>query len=315
MSIKVRVKEEMEGWKRCAKAWRQDASKTSHLLSLALCLLAYAFLCSPAAGQYAQPPEDAKPQSSPPPMLRNVGIDQRLNAQVPLDLVFKDEAGRDVKLGDYFGNKPVILSLVYYSCPMLCNQVLNGVVGSLEAVPFRVGDEFDIVTVSFDPRETPALAAEKKQTYLRQYERLKPDDKAAGGWHFLTGNQEAIEQLTKTVGFRYAFDPQTDQFAHASGIMVLTPQGKVSGYFYGIEYAPRDLRLSLVEASENKIGSPVDQLILYCYHYDPTRGQYGLVIINVIRLAGIVTVIAIICLILMLRRRSSPHEAAAGGTA
>ena len=202
--------------------------------------------------------------------MQKVGFDQRLNEQVPLDLEFTDEAGQPVKLGDYFGDKPVILVLAYYRCPMLCTLVLNGLAQGMMDVPFDVGKEFQVVTVSFDPRETPELAAAKKKTYIERYGRPG----AAAGWHFLTGSAASIKKLTRAVGFRYAYDARLDQFAHASGIMVLTPAGKISRYFYDVKYSGRDLRLGLVEASENKIGSPVDQILLYCFHYDPTEGSH-----------------------------------------
>ena len=235
----------------------------------------------------------------PPPMLREVGIDQKLSAPLPLALSFQDETGRTIQLRQYFGKKPVILSFVYYECPMLCTQVLNGLLESLKTLSFDAGKEFDVITVSFDPGETPKLAAEKKASYLKQYERAG----AAQGWHFLTGDSAAIRQLTSAAGFRYKYDAVTDQFAHASGIMVITPQGKIARYFYGIEYPARDLRLALVEASGNKIGSLVDQVLLYCFHYDPSIGKYGLVIMNVLRLAGIATVIALGTFMLVMFRR------------
>ena len=224
-----------------------------------------------------------------PPQLRDVGIDQKLDAQVPLDLAFRDETGRAVRLGDYFGKRPVVLSLVYYDCPMLCTLVLNGMVRGLRAIPFEPGKDFEAVTVSFDPHETPALAAAKKRTYLDRYRRPG----AEAGWHFLTGGEASIRPLTQAVGFRYTYDPEIKQFAHASGIMLLTPEGRVSRYFYGLEYSARDMRLGLVEASANKIGSPVDQVLLYCFHYDPVTGKYGMVIMNTVRMAGVATVLAL----------------------
>jgi protein SCO1/2 len=235
-----------------------------------------------------------------------VGIDQKLNEQLPLDLVFKNENGEAVRLGDYFGKKPVVLSLVYYQCPMLCNQVLNGMVTAFRVMAFKPGQEFEVVTVSFDPRETAALAAAKKKTYVDYL----PEAKRVGadaGWHFLTGDAASIKRLTEAVGFRYHFDEATNQFAHASAIYVTTRQGKLARYFYGIEYAPRDLRLGLIEAAENKIGSPVDQLLLYCYHYDPATGKYGAAVMNIMRLGGIVTLIAIAGMFLVLCRRSGPR--------
>ncbi|HEY7543337.1 MAG TPA: SCO family protein [Blastocatellia bacterium] len=233
-------------------------------------------------------------------LINDVRIEQKLDEQVPLDLKFRDETGREVTLRDYFGTKPVILSLVYYQCPMLCTLVLNGLTESLADLRFNVGEEFSVVTVSIDPTETSELAAEKKTTYLRRYGRAG----AATGWHFLTGDEAAIKQLAQAVGFRYQYDPQTRQFAHASGIMVLTPQGKVARYFYGIEYSPRDLRLGLVEASANKIGSPVDQVLLLCYHYDATTGKYTSVALNLMRGAGFVTVIILGTIIFALARAS-----------
>lgn len=234
-------------------------------------------------------PLRAESQNEKPSLLVNVGIDQKLNAQVPLDLTFRDETGKTVKLGDYFGDKPVILALVYYECPMLCTQELNGLLRSLQNIPLDIGKQFNVVTVSFNPHETAGLAANKKKVYVGIYGRPG----AAAGWHFLTGDEGPIEKLTGAVGYHYAFDPASDQYAHATAIMLLTPQGKISRYFYGIDYPSRDLRLSLVEASNNKIGSPVDQVLLYCYHYDPTTGKYGMVIANVLRLAASVTILVL----------------------
>jgi protein SCO1/2 len=245
-----------------------------------------------------------------PRMLEGVGIDQRLDAQIPLDLKFNDEDGRPVTLADYFGKRPVVLALVYYSCPMLCNQVLNGLTGSMDTLSFDIGREFEVVTVSFDPRETPELAREKKKTYIKWYKR----DGAAGGWHFLTGAKHEIEKLTEAVGFRYRYDPATNQFAHGSGIMIATPQGRLARYFYGIEYAPRDLKLGLIDASENRIGSAVDKVLLFCYHYDPAAGKYGPVVMNMIRLGGGVTLIGFAVLAWWMRRRStSRRRLQAGG--
>jgi protein SCO1/2 len=251
-------------------------------------------------------------EAAVPPVLRDVGFDQRLDEQVPLDLVFKDETGQSVQLGDYFNGKPVILVLAYYRCPMLCTEVLNGLVRALLDVPFDVGKEFNVITLSFDPRETPELAAAKKKTYLERYGRPGADE----GWHFLTGEQDSITQLTEAVGFRYTYDARNDQFAHASGIMVLTPTGKISRYFYDITYSPRDLRLGLVEASENKIGSPADHILLFCFHYDPAEGKYGPVIMNFVRLGGVLTLLALGTFITVLwrqdRRRTRQKVATAG---
>lgn len=257
-----------------------------------------------AAPNIVQPAE--APKDSLPVPLRKVGIDQRLNSQVPLDLVFTDENGQEVKLGQYFGQKPVILTFVYYDCPMLCTLVLNGLTGSLKALKFDVGREFEVVTVSFDPREKPELARQKKESYMARYGR----EGAAQGWHFLTGDEASIKALADAVGFHYAWDEETKQFAHASGIMILTPEGRLSRYFYGIEYAPKDVRLGLVEASNNKIGSPVDQILLYCYHYDPQTGKYGFAIMNAIRVMGFATFFGLALLIFILKRREAGRREA-----
>ncbi|MCH6560575.1 SCO family protein [candidate division KSB1 bacterium] len=232
-------------------------------------------------------------------VLDEIGIEQKLNEQIPLDLTFLDATGQRVQLRDYFGEKPVILSLVYYECPMLCSMILNGLLRSLNILSFDVGDEFNIVTVSFDPKETTKLAMGKKKSYLSKYGRLD----AGKGWHFLTGDESSIQQLTEAVGFNYKYDPETNQFVHASGIMVLTPQGKLSRYFYGVEYSAKDLKFGLMEAANNKIGSVVDQLLLYCYHYDPVTGKYGMVIMNVIRISGTATVLVLAAFMVAMFRR------------
>jgi len=276
----------------------------SCLLPTAFCLLAFGQpgVPQPNSPLYGARPEQGSVSTGLPKVLLNVGIDQRLNEQVPLDAVFKDEQGREVRLGEFFKGKPVVLSLVYYACPMLCNQVMNGELGAFRQISFNIGEQFEVVTVSFDPRETPDLAVAKKTTYVKAYNRPG----AEAGWHFLTGDAANIKRLTEAVGFRYIWDEQTKQFAHASGIMVLTSEGKLARYFYGIEYPPKDLRLGLVEASQNKIGTPVDALMLYCYHYDPATGKYGVVIMNVIRVAGVVTLVLIVGMLLAMRRRSRP---------
>lgn len=220
------------------------------------------------------------------PLLKDVDLIQRLGNHVPMDLPFVDENGKDVKLGDYFGKRPVVLALVYYECPMLCTQVLNGTFSSMEALPFTTGTEFDLVVVSFDPGETPALAAQKKKAYFERYRRPGADQ----GMHFLTGRPESIKTLTDAVGFKYVYDASIDQFAHPAAVTILTHDGEVSRYLFGIEFAPRDLRLALVEAGQGHIGTPIDQALLYCYHYDPESGKYGFVIMNVVRLGGILTV-------------------------
>jgi protein SCO1 len=259
-------------------------------LSLALLISGWLAVLGPGAAQAHE---------ALPAILKEVGFDQRLNEQVPLDLVFRDEAGRAVRLGEYFGGKPVILSLVYYNCTTLCPMILDGMVRSLTPVSFDIGKEFAMLTVSFDPREIPAQAAAKKAEYVRRYHRPG----AVDGWHFLTGEEAAIRQLTKAVGFRYLYDEKTDQFAHAAGILMLTPQGKVARYFYGFDFSPRDLRLGLIEAAANRIGTPIDQVLLYCYHYDPLTGRYGLIVMSVLRLAGLATVLALGSFILVMLRR------------
>ena len=277
-------------------------------LRIACALLALAAQFLPggvALAQYGRPPQSSMPQGGTPDALKAVRIDQKLGAQVPLGATFRDEAGREVRLGDYFREgKPVVLSLVYYECPMLCNQILNGMVGALEAVTLKPGKDFRVVSVSFDARETPELAAKKKETYLRRYRRNGQE----GEWHFLTGGQQSVDEVAQAVGFNYAWDERSKQFAHGSAIMVATPEGKLSHYFYGIEYPPKDLRLALVEASSNRIGNPVDQLLLYCYHYDPTTGKYGPVIMNIMRVAGVLTVFAVVALLLLLRRRQRRRD-------
>ncbi|MGZ4813841.1 MAG: SCO family protein [Terriglobales bacterium] len=223
----------------------------------------------------------------PPDVLKKVGIEQRLNQQIPLDLKFRDESGREVKLGDYFGQRPVVLSMVYYECPMLCGEVLNGEASVFSALKFDIGKEFEVVTVSFDPTETPDLARAKKHNFVARYGRPGGDQ----GWHFLTGDKASIDALTKAVGFNYAWDRDTKQFAHAAAIMVVTPDGRLAQYFYGVEYSPKDLRFGLVQASQNKIGNVVDQVLLYCYHYDPRTGKYGPVISRALSIGGGLTVL------------------------
>ena len=228
-------------------------------------------------------------QSEIQPILEKVKIDHKLNAQVPLELKFRDEQGETVTLGNYFQGKPVILILAYYRCPMLCNQVLNGVADGLRGISFDAGKEFQVVVVSFDAREQPALAAAKKATYVEHYGRPGAED----GWHFLTGEQPAIDRLTQAVGFPYLYDSVHDQFIHDSGIMVLTPQARISRYLYGIDFSPRDLRLALVESSANRIGSPIDHVLLLCFHYDPNTGRYTTTVLGIVRLAGAVTVLVL----------------------
>jgi len=275
-------------------------------------MLAFMTLAPALRAQSMEPPPNAMiPASQKPEILKEIGIDQRLDAPLPLDIPLRDETGRAVRLGDYFGKRPVVLALVYYNCPMLCTQVLNGLVAALNVMSLDAGRDFDVVAVSFDARETPAMAAAKKDAYLTRYKRPN----AAEGWHFLTGDAGSIERLTKAAGFRFKYDETRDQFAHASAIMVATPAGRLARYFYGIEYAPRDLRLGLVEASAGQIGTPVDQVLLYCFHYDPSNGKYGAVVINMIRLAGAATLLILGGLLLLLSRRRARIVRAATGEA
>ena len=239
---------------------------------------------SGTAAQFTDPMQNVGVR---PELLKEVGVDQKLNDSIPLNLTFRDEHGNPVELAQYFGSKPVILSLVYYNCPMLCTQVLNGLDRSLQLIPMEIGKDFNVVTVSIDPTERPVLAEAKQAMYAGMYGRPG----AAQGWHFLTGDEPEIKQLADSVGFRYAYDPASKQYAHASAIMLLTPEGKISRYFYGITYPARDLRLGLDEASEGKIGSPVDQVLLFCYHYDPHTGKYGLIVSRVIQISGLLTIL------------------------
>ena len=257
---------------------------------------------APAAGYKREP---GMPSSTVPAPLREIGFDQNLDQFVPLDTPLVDEAGRAVRLGDFFGRRPVVLVFAYYDCPMLCTQVINGLASALGVLSLEPGKDFEIVTVSFDPRDTPATATAKKAVYLDRYKRPG----AAAAWHFLTGTQASITRLTRAAGFRYVWDDQTKQFAHPTGVIVLTPDGRLARYLFGIEYGPRDLRLALVEASAGKVGTPVDALLLYCYHYDPMTGRYGLVIMRAMRIAGAATVFALAGFIfIMLRRERTQHR-------
>ena len=280
-----------------------DFARRAALAAAALLLAAHC-AAPEASGQYAQPPVGPVPTGNSTEVLKKVDIEQRLGAQVPQDLRFRDDAGREVRLGDYFkAGRPVVLTLVYYECPMLCNQVLNGAVGAFQALSFTAGKEFEVVTVSFDEREGPELAARKKETYLRRYRR----EGAEAGWHFLTGDKASIDALAQAVGFQYVWDEQSKQFAHASALIVATPGGRLSHYFYGIDYSPKDLRMALVESSEGRVGSAVDKLILFCYHYDPVAGKFAPVM-GVLRAAGVLTVLGVVALLLYLRRRTRQRE-------
>jgi protein SCO1/2 len=264
-----------------------------------------------ATSAWAQPdapglrPSPGIPANQMPPVLSKVSFDQRLGEQLPLDLPFRDEDGRAVKLGDYFGERPVVLAFVYYECPMLCTQVLNGLTTALTVVQETVGRDFDVVAVSFDPRETPVLATGKKKAHIDRYNRPGSES----GWHFLTGEQASITALTDAAGFHYVWDQKTNQFAHASGILIATSQGTIARYFFGIDYAPRGLKFALMESSAGRIGSAIDRLVLYCYHYDPATGQYGFVAMNAVRLGGVVTLLALAGFIGRALRRESVEAA------
>jgi protein SCO1/2 len=245
------------------------------------------------------------------PALKEIGIDQHPNAQMPLGLEFNDERGATVKLGEFFGPRPVVLALVYYNCPMLCTQVLSGLAGSLQGMSFTVGKEYEVVIVSFDPADTPSVATERKHTFVRRFISAADENHI----HFLTGREASIKALTTAVGFRYVWDQPTSQFAHPAAISVLTPDGRMSRYLYGVEFAPRDLKLALVEASAGHVGSIVEQAMLFCYHYDPETGRYGFVIMNIVRLAGALTVLVMVGLILMSLRRERRQASAVTRTA
>jgi protein SCO1/2 len=273
--------------------------RSNQILALILILASSAFGQGMTNG-IMSPPANVRP-----PGLKNVGMRQNLNQPIPADLTFTDDLGRTVRLGDYFGKKPIILNLVYFTCPMLCGEVLSGLENSLRMMKFDVGKEFDVITVSFDPHDTPEAAAKKKSEFLRRYKRPGAEQ----GWHFLVGHQDAIDSLTKSAGFDYEYDPKTRQFAHTAAILILTPEGRIAQYYYGIEYPPKDLRLGLVEAGTGKIGNVVDALLLYCYHYDPEQGKYSATILRVLRLAGVATMLFIGTFIFVMIRRGSSHDA------
>jgi protein SCO1 len=254
--------------------------------------------------------QSAKPASQvSPPDLVNVGIDQRLNQQVPLELEFKDETGKTVKLGDYFhSGRPVILNLVYYTCPMLCGEELAGEASALSMLKFTPGNEYEIVSVSFNPDETPKDASQAKKTYVARINEHLDHKTDGSGWHFLTGAPREIKQLADTVGFHYRRDPQTKQFIHATAIMIVTPAGKLAQYYYGVEYSPKDIRLGLIEASRGNIGNVVDEVLLYCYHYDPKTGRYGAVVTNIMRLAGAATMLILGGFMIVMFRRDRAKE-------
>jgi protein SCO1/2 len=261
--------------------------------SAALSIAALALLASPIFAQ----------QPGPPPILREVSIAQRLNEPIPPEIIFRDENGQTVHLGDYFGTKPIVLSLVYFDCPALCTEVLNGELRTMKAISLDLGKDFDAITVSFEPKDTPELAKAKRDVYAGQYGRPG----ARENWHFLTGDQPSIDALTQAVGFHYAYDSASRQYAHAAAILVLTPHGRIARYFYGVQYPGRDVRLGLVEASEGKIGTPTDHALLYCYQYDPATGKYGLMVMNVVRAAGVLTVLVLGIFMFVMFRRERNH--------
>jgi protein SCO1/2 len=258
---------------------------------------------SSARSQATLPPEIL------PPPPQAVGFDQNIGATLPLDAAFKDETGKSVHLGDYFGKKPVVLTFAYFTCPMLCGLALQGMVGSLKGMNLEAGRDFEVVTVSFEPKDTPEQARAKKDTMVSRYGRKGTE----GAFHFLTGDQSTIDRITKIAGFRYEWDAKEQQYAHATGIMVATPQGQIARYLFGVEYIPRDLRFSLVEASQGKLGSVVDQLLLLCYHYDPKAGRYGAFAIGSMRTAGAVTLLALGALVIVISRKPKNDSSDAGG--
>jgi len=267
-----------------------------HIVGIVALLLAAGMLRAQAVPGNAGPAASAMPA-----VLQDVGFSPPLNGPMPLDLLFRDETGRSVRLREYFGQKPIVLAFVYYRCPMLCDQVEQGVVGVLRMLSFNPGRDYEVVFVSFDSRETPEMAAEKKKKALAHFRRPEADS----GWHFLTGSRESVEAATKAANFRFSFDAKNNLFAHASGVLLLTPDGRISRYFYGVEYPGRDMRLGLVDASAGKIGTPMDHVLLFCYHYDPTAATYSASILRIIRLAGVLTILCLVGGILISRRRET----------
>lgn len=272
-------------------------NKVRHVVGVAALLL----MAGAALRAQAVPAATGPAASAMPAVLQNVGFEPRLSEQMPLDLNFRDETGRSVQLREYFGQKLVVLAFVYYGCPMLCDQVEQGVVGSLRMLSFNPGRDYEVVFVSFDSRETPEMATEKKKKALVHFRRPETDS----GWHFLTGSKESIEAATKAANFRFSFDAKNNLFAHASGVLLLTPDGHISRYFYGVEFPGRDMRLGLVDASAGKIGTPIDHVLLFCYHYDPAAAVYSASILKIIRLAGVLTILCLVGGILISRRRES----------
>jgi len=288
---------------------KQSRTSTGWVVALPLALLLLLTAGGASVSAQAVPGDTGTASSGLPLALRNVGFEPPLNGQLPLSLRFKDEAGQDVALGDYFHGKPVVLALVYYGCPMLCNQVEQGVVGSLKMLSFNPGADYEVVFVSFDARESSEMAAQKKTAALGHFQRPA----TAAGWHFLTGTQESIDGITQAANFRYSFDAKTNIFAHASGVMLLTPDGRISRYFYGVEYPSRDMRLGLIDASAGKIGNPIDHLLLYCFQYDPSTARYSATILRIVRIGGLLTIFTIVAGILIFRRRDHALDPKAQG--
>jgi len=249
-----------------------------------------------------------EPYTKDEAFLKEIAFDQKLGAQLPLDLPFTDDTGKAVRLGEYFGQKPVLMLITYFNCTMLCPLLLDGLVRALRPISFDIGQQFTVLTVSINPRETPAIAASRKELYVQRYGRPGADR----GWHFLTGTADAIAALTQPIGFRFVYDKKTDEYAHASGIVIFTPEGKAARYLYGVEFSPRDMRLALIEAASGTIGNPVDQIMLYCFHYDPLTGKYGVVIMNVLRLAGSATVAVLGTFMFVMFRRDRRKSAPSG---
>ena len=263
---------------------------------------------APAYAQYAAGPQRPNPVNQKPEILKNVGIDQKIGQQLPLDLTFTNEAGSQVRLGEFFGGRPVVLALAYYDCPMLCTQVLNGMTAALKTLSFDAGKDFEVVVVSIDPKDNFQIAAHKKASYVDHYGRPQ----TAAGWHFLTGAETSIKPLADALGFRYAYDTNIKQYAHGAAIYVATPKGVVSRYLLGIDFAPRDLRLALVEASNNVLGSVVDQVLLLCYHYDPATGKYGAAVINAVRVGFLATVTGFLVFLFISLKRERTSAATPG---
>ena len=283
------------------------------VLSCIFCILHFAFCITPITLSAQQQPglpgsmgmTGGIVASNVPPQFKEVTFSQRLGERLPLDARFTDEEGTSVMLGDYFGGKPVVIAFVYYQCPMLCPLVMNGISSALKVVPFTPGKEFDVVLISFDPRDTPAAANAKKRAHLLHW----AAGDTADGWHFLTGGEAEIRRVASAAGFTYEWDDTTQQWAHVSGLLVATPDGRLSRYFYGVEYSPRDLRLALVDSSQGRLGSVVEELLLYCFHYDPSSGRYGAVFMNIMRLGGLLTVGLIVAFIVLMRWREGRHVA------